>query len=231
MDGLKWKALLIHGWFGPNLHISWISFSGDFIPREDIMGHLLNYKKGFFFPDFEACFEVCLDVLCSVIIVVVFGDDPSYCWISFFFPVWLCIYPFKKVSWNSRLNPRHAFETNYIIYKLSNIHRLDVISYNFCINDKCIYVHIYYDISYITFIFRYTYIDTTWFQLQTTLYVQGYLCQILRSRFYPSVPLPTSPESLKLRCWWFRNLCKPIDTLQGTTLPKFNIAPEKLPSQ
>ena len=62
----------------------------------------------------------------------------------------------------------------------------------------------------------YTYIDTTWFQLQTTLYVQGYVWQILRSRSYPSVPLPTSPESLKLRCRWFRNLCKPIDTLPGS---------------
>ena len=31
------------------------------------------------------------------------------------------------------------------------------------------------------------------------------------SRSYPSVPLPTSPASLALSCWWFRNLCKPID--------------------
>ena len=202
-----------------------------FHPPGRYYGPSVELQKGIFFSRFRSLFWGMFGCFMFSYYCSCFWGWSILLLDQFFFPVWLCIYPFKKVSWNSRLNPRHAFETNYIIYKLSNIHRLDVISYNFCINDKCIYVHIYYDISYITFIFRYTYIDTTWFQLQTTLYVQGYLCQILRSRFYPSVPLPTSPESLKLRCWWFRNLCKPIDTLQGTTLPKFNIAPEKLPSQ
>ena len=91
-------------------------FFSDFIPREDIVGHVLNYKKGCFFSRFRSLFWdrfgcFMFRYYCSSFL----GMIHLFVFDQFFFPRMLVHLPGKKkkVSWNSRLNPRHAFEANY----------------------------------------------------------------------------------------------------------------------